>query len=176
MRDFLLRSETFLCTYRLACMTESELYTAIWPLRKLTHIAQQCLKTLPQIVREIILLVQCLTQHFCWKKVIELYYAGSNLTFGVPFHLVPGLVGRRAVHLERGIALVPYCRLVEVLVIIFKMSLTFGIQSLSHKDLDDDRVSDLTSILKVTNSSTSSCLCYILLLYFCIYYIFLMRV
>lgn len=153
MRNFFIEAESKLFQYRLSCMTESEVATALKPLQRLQRLLRNTHDKVSTPMAEILCILNYLTEGYSWESLTSKYAAGSRDAFLIiPFQYVLGLLSKRAVTLENGYAHVPCGKLSEILIFLFEQLLTCGMNEAKKQlqlAMDDGRIQNLFQKLKV---------------------------
>ncbi|GAB1608839.1 hypothetical protein Ahia01_001168500, partial [Argonauta hians] len=145
------KAETSLFNFRFQCMKPEEIYSSIKPVRRLAAAAilsgkGNCVK--PFSFEGVLQVFERIAASCdgVWSSVIDKYYAGCKTEyFRVPFVYVLKMVSARRVWLERGEALVQFCRLHQVMASLFELMLESSRQEFQKilTDLIDERIDGL---------------------------------
>ena len=96
MKDFFIRSEINLFSYRLCCYTEKELLRCLKQLKKY-HVELNSRKT--ESVFSVNEMVELLVKKNSYKELVKKFTHGCSDFIDVPFYLVPHLVSQRSEYL-----------------------------------------------------------------------------
>ncbi|XP_029644035.1 DNA primase large subunit isoform X1 [Octopus sinensis] len=147
------KAETSLFNFRFQCMKPEEIFCSLKPVWKSAATISEK-ENIKQLSFEGVLKVFMNIAESCgglWASVIDKYYSGCKTDyFCIPFIYVLKLVSERRVRLERGDALVPFCRLHHVMTALFELMLESSRQQFQKilLNLIDERIEKLFANLQ----------------------------
>ncbi|XP_071101155.1 DNA primase large subunit-like [Haliotis cracherodii] len=153
--DFFLQAETQLFQFRFSCLTEKEIYRLLKSTTKHVHTTEKpCAATYNEAdIHHVVSILQAIKQSAgTWQNAAHQYMTGRNgQYFQVPFQAVTSLVTNRNVVLHRGMAMVHYDNLDEVLTGVFRSVLQLTLKQASEARraaLQDVRMKRCAKMLK----------------------------
>ncbi|ELU11283.1 hypothetical protein CAPTEDRAFT_208161 [Capitella teleta] len=127
LRDVFIQSEISFFKFRFSCFLRSEIQSSLKPLKKY-HAELRLSKNLSEQEREILTLLDAITAQNDWRSLVKAYTQSNSGFIRVPFRFVCNMVAKRSVVLQKGTALVPCCKLSEVMAVVFSLLLTEGMR------------------------------------------------
>lgn len=152
-KEYFRKAERQLFKVRMLCMSDKEMSRMLQKtFTKLQSIQNQQKSVFTNIYNVIQTICQS-ESILSPQKAVQKYIEKSQDCFRVAFQIVPNLVAARVVELDRGIALIPYSKLVDVLINIFDLILQEGIDLAQTAVLtqiqSDSRMAKLTTQIQV---------------------------